>query len=55
MYPANRVACVMVVTWQQLQEEFEDTKVIIRNSKYKDRQRNDQNKNDKQRFTKHYT
>ena len=38
------------------QEEFEDTKGIIRirNSK-KNRQHNGKTKNDKQRYTKHYT
>jgi len=36
-----------------MQEEFEDTKVVIRIRKLKDRQHNGQK--DKQRSTKHYT
>ena len=36
-----------------MQEEFEDTKGVIRIRKSKDRQHNGQKKNDKQRSTKH--
>ena len=36
-----------------VQEEFEDTKEVIRIRKSKDRQHNDQEKKYKQRFTKH--
>ena len=39
-----------------MDEEFEDTKGVIRIRKSKkDRQHNDQKKKDKQRSTKHYT
>ena len=37
-----------------LQEEFEDTKEVIRICKSKDRQSSDQKKKDKQRLAKHY-
>jgi hypothetical protein len=43
---------------RKYQEEIEDTKVVIRVPKSKDRQRNDKMKKgqkDKQRSTKHYT
>jgi hypothetical protein len=43
---------------RDLQEEFEDTKGVIRIRKWKDRQHNGQTKRDKkdnQRSTKHYT
>jgi hypothetical protein len=38
-----------------LEEEFEDTKGVIRIRKSKDRQHNSKNKKDKQQSAKHYT
>jgi hypothetical protein len=47
---------IFIVTISEVQEEFEDTKGVIRIRKSKtDRQHNGQKKRDKQRSTKHYT
>ena len=43
----------MKVLYNRREEEFEDTKEVIRIRKLKDRQHNDQMKKDKQRSTKH--
>jgi hypothetical protein len=45
----------IIVVFELMQEEFEDTKVVIRIRKSKkDRQHNGQKKKDKQPSTKHY-
>ena len=46
---------IMIMYYKSRQEEFEDTKGVIRICISKDRQHNGQKKKDKQLSTKHYT
>jgi hypothetical protein len=55
LFKTDLLALAFVGTYMYLDEEFEQTKGVIRIRKSKDRQCNDQKKKDKQRSTKHYT